>query len=180
MAHSQQVGVLDDGRAHHHAVDAGGEGGLDRGPRAQAAAEVDRPREGGGDARDERRVHRLALEGAVQVDHVERRRPLLGEAARLGDGVVAEDRGLGEVALAQAHGLAALQVDCGVERDHAWARRAARTPASQRPSRPSPAVLDFSGWNWTPASPARPAAAQNGTPWRPRPAPATSSSGSQP
>ena len=144
--------------------DAGREGGLDRGPRAQPAAKVHGSREGGRDARDQCRVHRLPGAGTVEVDDVERRGALVGEALRLVDGVVAEHRGLGEVALPQADGLAVLQVDRRVEGDHAAAGRAARTPASPRPSRPRPAALDFSGWNWTPCTPGRPAAAQNATP----------------
>src|SRR5262249_32851437 len=137
-------------------------------------------REGRRDAGDQGGVHRLARPGAVQVDHVQRLRALVGEALRLVDGVVAEHRGLREVALPQPDRLAVLQGDRRVEGDHAAAGRAARTPASQRPSRPRPAALDFSGWNWTPCTPGRPAAAQNATPWSARPSTSAGSSGSQP
>ncbi len=68
-------------------------------------------------------------------------------------GVVAEDRRLREVALAQADGVPALEVDRGVERDHDSDARARRRAASQRSSRPRPAALDFSGWNCTPDTP---------------------------
>src|SRR5690606_20324978 len=105
------------------------------------------------DRGDRRRVRRLPLPRAVEVDDVERGRPLLGELARLGDRVVVEDGGLVEVAAHEAHGAPALQVDGRVERDHAASSTdtgsGAATRDSQRPSSPRPAVLDFSGWNWT-------------------------------
>ena len=72
---------------------------------------------------------------------------------------------LGEVAPAQPHRAAVLEVDRREEVDHGTpAPLAARTPASQRPSSARPAALDFSGWNCRPVTPGRPAAAQNSEP----------------
>ncbi len=58
------------------------------------------------------------------------------------------------VALQQPHGLAAADVDGGIE-DHAGT--AEQTPAKLA-SRRRPAPLDFSGWNWTPKTLSRCAA----------------------
>ena len=70
-------------------------------------------------------MHRATLARAVQVHHVQGRRPLLGEQPGLRDRVLVEDRLLGEVALHEAHGAPALEVDRRVERDHAAVLRPA-------------------------------------------------------
>ena len=62
-----------------------------------------------------------------------------------GDRVVAVDRLGGVVALAQAHDLAAAQVDRRVQ--HGVTRGDRRATPTKLPSRPSPAAADFSGWN---------------------------------
>ena len=131
--------------------------------------QVDRPRERGRDARTSAACTGCALARAVEVDHVQRRGAVLGKARAWSTGSSLNTVDCVEVALAQAHRPAALQVDGGVERD----QRGATTPARSRrePARQQAqaAPLDFSGWNWTPMTPSRPAAAQNATPWSARP-----------
>ena len=64
------------------------------------------------------------------------------------DGVVFVARLPRVVALAEAHGAAAADVDRRIE-DHATAAAGAQIRAKFA-SNASPAELDFSGWNWTP------------------------------
>ena len=72
--------------------------------------------------------------------------PCGAEVGGHGDGVVAVD-GLGRVvALAQAHDVAAAQVDRRVQQR---SRAATASELTKLPSRPSPADADFSGWNCT-------------------------------
>jgi hypothetical protein len=83
---------------------------------------------------------------AVEVDDVQSAGPLLQPPPRGVDrvGVV---HGLAlVVALDEAHGMSASNVDRRIE-DHAGT--AAQISAKLASNR-SPAVLDFSGWNWTP------------------------------
>ena len=76
---------------------------------------------GHGDAGEDRLdgggVHRLAGEGAVQVDEVQPVAARGLELARLRGGVVAEDGGARHLAAQEADALAVLQVDGWVE-DH--------------------------------------------------------------
>ena len=134
------------------------------GPVPQATTQLNHAGEAGGELGDDGRVHRVALKRAVQVDHVEVRRALARELPGLCHGVLVEHRRALEVALHHAHRGAVAQVDCGEELDHAATASPVRTPPSQRPIRARPAVLDFSGWNCTPVTHPRPAAAVNDTP----------------
>jgi hypothetical protein len=84
---------------------------------ADAAAKLHRHRDGGKDRAHRHLVHRLAGEGAVEIDHMQ---PLAAGGLELGGlraRVVAEHGGLVHLAMQQADTLAALQVDGGVE-DH--------------------------------------------------------------
>jgi hypothetical protein len=64
-----------------------------------------------------RAVDRLAREGAVEVDEVQPLAARVLERLRLGRRVGVEDGGLVHLAAQEAHGLAVLEVDGGVE-DH--------------------------------------------------------------
>ncbi len=109
---------------------------------ADAAAELDR--EGGrrADRLDGRCIHRLAGEGAVEIDDVEIVEALRLEGLRLRCGVVGVDGGLCHVALAKAHAAAFLEVDRGKE---PHGRHSRKLPMSVRPRR-----WLFSGWNCVP------------------------------
>ena len=123
---------------------------------AQAAADLDRALDRGGDPPHRVEVPRLPRLRPVEVDHVEELGPFAGPARRRVDrvGVVG---GLAlVVALQQPHRLAAADVDRRVE-DHAARTAWRRSPAKLESSR-SPAALDFSGWNWTPKTLSRSAA----------------------
>jgi hypothetical protein len=95
-------------------------------------------------------VRGRAVAGAVEVDDVQPFGAALHPRARGAERVGVVD-GLGaEVALAQADGLAAADVDRGVE-DHAVAGVPTRSQAALKlASSLSPCREDFSGWNWTP------------------------------
>ena len=70
------------------------------------------------------------------------------EGGGLRRGVVVEDGGLRHVAELQAHALAALEVDRGVEDQGDHFRKLAR--------RARPSAWLFSGWNWVPTIVSRP------------------------
>jgi hypothetical protein len=115
LAH--QVGVLDRDGAEDHAGDPLLQPHLDRGHVADAAAELGGNIGGREDALHRRAVHRLAREGAVEIDQVQPLAARVLERARLGGGIGVEHGGLVHLAAQEAHGLAVLEVDGGVE-DH--------------------------------------------------------------
>ena len=123
---------------------------------AQAAADLDRALDRGGDPPHRLEVARLPRPGAVEVDDVQVLGALPGPAQRRVDRVGVVGRLALVVALHQPHRGAAADVDRRVE-DHAAAGALAQTPAKLESSR-SPAALDFSGWNWTPKTLSRSAA----------------------
>ena len=102
-----------------------------------------------GDAPHVLEVHRLPRARPVEVDDVQRLGPALDPAPRGVEGVGVE-RGLTVVvALHQAHRACrrgCRSPDRGSRRQAATGWQAAANPASSS----SPAVLDFSGWNWAP------------------------------
>ena len=130
------------------------------------------PGEGGGDARHQRGVHGLALPRAVEVDHVERRRrPRRRRRRAWATGSSLKTVDWSKSPWRRRTAWPVLEVDGGVERDHEGEdeprRRTAGEPAA---SRPRPAALDFSGWNWTPSDARRaPRPRRTRTPWSARP-----------
>ena len=68
---------------------------------------------------DRQRVHRLAGEGAVEIDHVQIFESLRGEGARLRRRIQVEHGRARHVALLEAHALAVFQVDGG-KKDHGF------------------------------------------------------------
>ena len=140
-ASSSRIRVGEGGRAEHDAVGARRERAPDRRERAQAAAQLDRHGQLARDPLDVVEVDRLALAGAVEIDHVQEARARLDERARRLERVVGVDRLLVEVALAQPDRLAVADVDRG-QQDHAATRAQART---KLPSSASPCGPDFSG-----------------------------------
>ena len=87
-------------------------------------------------------IRRAALDRAIEVDDMQRARALVDPALRGVERVVVVDRFAREVALHQADGLAAANVD-GREEYHSAS--AVKLRSSRSPSGP-----DFSGWNCTP------------------------------
>ena len=65
-------------------------------------------------------MDRLALARAVEIDHVKRPAPCSANARAWATGSSLNTVDWVEVALAQTHRLAALEVDRRVERDHEW------------------------------------------------------------
>ena len=92
---------------------------IDRRAVADAAAELQRNFHRGEDALDRRGVHRLAGEGAVEIDDVQVFKALRREDARLLGRVAMKDRRPRHVALLEAHGFAVFQIDGGKE-DHGF------------------------------------------------------------
>ena len=86
---------------------------------ADAAAELHRHRHHLQHRLDRLRVHRLAGEGAVEIDHVQILKALRGEARRLRRGIEIEHGGAVHVALFEAHALAVLEIDGG-KKDHGF------------------------------------------------------------
>ena len=130
--------------------------------RADAAAVLHGDVERLDDALDDREVGELAGARRVEVDDVQRLGALVLPVARQLHGVVAEDGDVVEVAAAQAHRLAALDVDGG-EHDHevpASRWTVATNPASSA----SPTLELFSGWNCTAQTLSRATAATTGPP----------------
>ncbi len=112
-----QLRVVHRHGAEDHALQPPAEPALDAGHVADAAAELHvEPR------RRENGVHRRAVlraagEGAVEVDHVQPGEAGVGKAFRLVRRVAVEHGGARHVALLEAHRVAVLQVDGGIE-DH--------------------------------------------------------------
>ena len=125
---------------------AGGEHRLDVCGNAQATAGLDRDRRAFADPGQVLDVDRRALAGAVEIDHVKRLRPLLEPAFSGVDRVGVERRLAVVVALHEAHGFAAADIDRGIE-DHAGCEAVVvrAQMVAKLPSRRRPAVLDFSG-----------------------------------
>ena len=94
------------------------------------------------DAPRPRRVHRLAGEGAVEIDDVQIFEALRCEGSRLRGGIAVEHGRARHVALLQAHALAVLEIDGG-EQDHGFHFK--KFAISARPRR-----WLFSGWNCVP------------------------------
>ena len=90
---------------------------IDRGAVADAAAELDFQIDRPADRPHRLAIHRLAGEGAVEIDDVQPAEPRIGEVARLRRRVVVEHGGARHLAAHQPHAGAALQVDRG-EQDH--------------------------------------------------------------
>ena len=90
---------------------------LDPGHVADAAAELDRDRNGAEDRLDARPVDGPAFGGAVQIDDMQPAETLGLEARRLVGRIVVEDGFLREVALEQPDAAAVLEVDGRIQ-DH--------------------------------------------------------------
>ena len=131
--------------------------GGDRVGVAQPAADLDRAVDRVGDPPHRLEVLRLARLRPVEVDDVQVLGAFLGPARRGVDRVGVVGGLAVVVALEQAHGVAAADVDRRVE-DHAAARRDCAQIPAKLASRRRPAALDFSGWNWTPKTLSRSAA----------------------
>jgi hypothetical protein len=113
VAHER--GVAQRSGAEHDAVYAHRERRFDRGEIAQASAQLDGDRAGRADDRADRdTVLRSARARAVEIDHVQPRHRVRGEAARSGRGVGLVHGRRVVVALREAHALAAEQVDRGI------------------------------------------------------------------
>ena len=144
----EELGIAQGGGADHDPLGAGLEHGRDRGRVAQPAADLDRAADRGRDALHGVEVARLASLRPVEVDHVQELGAFAGPAGCGVDRVRVIDGLLGIVAPQQPDGLAAADIDRRIE-DHAAVGVLTQIPAKLASSR-SPAVLDFSGWNWTP------------------------------
>ena len=103
--------------ADDDAVDALAEPALDRRHVADAAAELHAQANRFENAFDRGDVHRLAGEGAVEIDDVQMLEALRLEHMRLRRRVAIEDGGARHVALLQANGQAVLEIDGG-KQDH--------------------------------------------------------------
>src|SRR5665213_3547293 len=104
--------------ADDDAVDALVEPAFDRCHVADAAAELHAEADRFQDALDRGNVHRLAGEGAVEIDHVQMLEALRLKRMRLRRRIAVEHSGARHVALLEANGEAVLQVNGG-KQDHA-------------------------------------------------------------
>ena len=159
----EEVDIAERRGADDHALGAGPQRLAHRRQVAQPAAVLDRHAGLLGDPAQVLDRARLAGAGAVEVDDVEEARA--GVDPRLGrlDRVVVVDGLVLEATLDEADGLAVEDVDGGIE-DHGT-----KFASRWRPSR-----LDFSGWNWTPATLSRSTIEAKRSPYSP--SPTTSSS----
>src|SRR5438477_2097625 len=121
-----------------------------------ATAELHRHGDGLEHRLDRQRVHRLAGKGAVEVDHVQIFKTLVGEGACLRRRIEVEHGRARHVALFEADALAVFQVDGGKE-DHGFHFRKLEISAS-------PKRWLFSGWNWVPIAVSLPTIAVTGPP----------------
>ncbi len=108
------------------------------------------------DALDRRGVHRLAGEGAVEIDDVQIFEALRLEGAAPAPPDRVEHGRARHVALLQAHAGAVLEVDGG-KQDHGFHFRKLAISAS-------PSLWLFSGWNCVPTILSRPTIAVTGPP----------------
>ena len=127
---------------------------VEQGAVPHPAADLDRDRQGGGQAGDDGPIVALAASG-VEVDHVDPLGAGVDEAAGDEEGIVAVDGLPVEISLHQADASPSSEVDGGVE-VHQPDRS---TAATKLASSCNPTVLDFSGWNWVAHSESRPTAA---------------------
>src|ERR687898_865162 len=113
------------------------------------------------DTADELELDGPAFLGAVEVDHVDRLSPLSHPLAGALDGIGIILLGPPEVPLREPHALPATQVDSGIDGEAAQTE-----PAQARKFSYSfkPALLLFSGWNWTATRFSLPAAEQKRAP----------------
>ena len=132
------------------------EPGFDRRHVANAAAELHRQADGFQNAVDRVAVHRLAGEGAVEIDDVQILEALHLEGVRLRRRIAMKNGRARHVALLQPHGEAFLEVDGG-EQDHGVHFK--KFAISLSPSR-----WLFSGWNCVPTMLSRPTMAVSGPP----------------
>ncbi len=143
--------------ADHHPVAAGAECPVDRLAVAQAAAELDLGAHSQ-HALDQLPLRRLAQRG-VEIHDVDPGHAGAGVRLQHGDRIVAIDRGLGVVPLAETDGLAVTEVNRG-DQLHAPSPGIFRKLVSSR----SPAGPLRSGWNCVPITRSRPAAAGKARP----------------
>ena len=129
---------------------------LDRLHVADAAAELHRDLDALQDRLDGGGVHRLAGEGAVEIDHVQPLEALALEGGGLVGRIVVEHGRLVHVALDEADAAALFEVDGG-KKDHG--RHLRKLAMSLRPR-----AWLFSGWNWVPTRLSRPTMAVTGPP----------------
>ena len=151
-----QLGIAHRRGADDDARDALAEPAFDRGHVADAAAELHRDRDRLEDLLDRGRIHRLAGEGAVEIDDVQIAEALGGERLRLRGRIAVEHGRARHVALLEPHREAFLEIDRG-EQDHGVHLR--KFAISFSPSR-----WLFSGWNWVPTTVSRPTIAVTGPP----------------
>ena len=171
----EEVDVAERRRAHDRALGAAAQRvahGVD-GP--QPAAVLDRDAGAGRDPSQVLERARLALAGAVEVDHVQVARAGVDPALRRLERVVVVGRGVLEAALDEPHRPAAHDVDRRVQ-DHAATRSQIRAKLR---SSVSPSREDFSGWNCTPIRFSRSTIETNGVPYSPRPTMSSLCAGSQ-
>ncbi len=151
-----QLGIAHRRGADDDARHALGEPAFDGRHVAHAAAELHRNADALQDAVDRRRVHRLAGEGAVEIDDVQVFEALGFEGAGLRRRIAVEHGRARHVALLQPHGEAFLQIDGG-EKDHGVHLKKFAISAS-------PSRWLFSGWNCVPTMLSRPTMAVSGPP----------------
>ena len=121
---AHQLRIFHCGGAENDPADAALEPALDRGRVANAAAELHGDRHRPQNRLDRGTVGGLSRDGAVEIDHVKPTEALALERARLRRGIVVEDGRGAHVSLEEAHALAALEIDRGVD-DHGSAFRLA-------------------------------------------------------
>ncbi len=126
-----QFGVAHRRGADDYARNAPGEPSLDGVEIADAATELHRQGDRFQHRLHRQRVHRLAGEGAVEIDHVQIFEALRGEATRLRRRLKIEHGRTRHIALFEAHALAVLQVDGG-KKDHGFHFRKFEISASPK------------------------------------------------
>lgn len=139
-----QFGMGDRGGAHHHPTDTRPGELFDVGDGAHSPTGLHPGRTSHrfADRSNERTVDRVTGAGSIEVDHMDPGGAGLGEGTGDGNRIVAVDRLVGIVTLAQAHAASASNVDRGIH-DHDGTPNRTTLCSSARP-----AAADFSGWNW--------------------------------
>ncbi len=123
---------------------------------ANAAAELHAQFDARQNFIDRLRIHRLAGEGAVEIDDMEMREALARESFRLRRRVFVEDGRLVHIALEQADAFARFEIDRGIKNHGRHLRKLA--------IKASPMDWLFSGWNCVPTILSRPTIAMMGPP----------------
>src|SRR5262245_56298834 len=136
------LGIANRRRAQHHPLRAGRDRLLDLLGVTETPAELHWDVHGRDDAADMLEVDGLSLPRSVEVDDVQPARAAVHPPSCRDDRIVVIARLPLVVALDEPDGLAAPDVDRR-EKDQLQIETKLR-------SSPSPAELDFSGWNWTP------------------------------